>query len=289
MKLGFIGLGNLGTPIAANLIDAGHTLYVYNRTAFKAAPLIAKGAVAADSPAALAKECNIVFSIVSDDAAVKSITEGSEGLVQHLLPGSIHISMSTILPQTAAEMAALHTAKQQFYLAAPVFGRPEAAIARKLNFVISGEEKIRVQATPLLKDAGGAGVWDFGDSITAANTVKLCGNYLIAASLLAMGESTALAGKSGADTAKMWEMFGQTLFNSPIYQNYSKIILQQKFEPAAFNATLGLKDMKLVAAQAAAVQQPMPLGKLLQNQLEQLVATGKGNQDWSAIATAANK
>jgi 3-hydroxyisobutyrate dehydrogenase-like beta-hydroxyacid dehydrogenase len=288
MKLGFIGLGHLGTPIAENLLSSGHTLYVYNRTASKAAPLAAKGAVVCSSVTALAKECNIVFSIVSDDAAVKELCEGANGLLKNLAPGSIHISMSTILPQTAAGLSQQHKTHDQHYLAAPVFGRPEAATARKLNFVISGEETIRAQATPLLKDAGGAGIYDFGDAITAANTVKLCGNFLILAALDAMGESIALANKSGVDAAKMWDMLGQTLFNTPVYQNYSKIILQQKFEPAAFTAQLGLKDMNLVSQQAASVHQPMPLAQLLKSQLEQLVSSGKGSIDWSAISTVAS-
>jgi 3-hydroxyisobutyrate dehydrogenase-like beta-hydroxyacid dehydrogenase len=288
MKLGFIGLGSLGTPIAQNIIAAGHTLYVYNRTAAKAAPLAALGAIVCASPAALAKECNIVFSIVSDDAAVKEICEEENGLLKQLAPGSIHVSMSTILPETAAHLAAQHTAHGQHYLASPVFGRPEAAAARKLNFVISGDAAIRQQITPLLKDAGGAGVWDFGDTLTAANTVKLCGNFLIVAALDAMGESIALANKSGVDAAKMWDMLGQTLFSSPIYQNYSKIILQQNFEPAAFTAKLGLKDMRLVAAQAGSVHQSMPMLQLLKSQLEQLVADGKGAHDWSAISTVAD-
>ena len=126
-----------------------------------------------------------------------------------------------------------------------------------------------------------------GDTITAANTVKLCGNFLIVAALDAMGESIALANKSGVDAAKMWDMLGQTLFSSPIYQNYSKIILQQNFEPAAFTAKLGLKDMRLVDQQAGSVHQSMPMLQLLKSQLEQLVASGKGSYDWSAISTVA--
>ncbi len=265
MKIGFIGLGHLGTPIAQNILAAGHTLYIYNRTHSKTAPLAAKGAIACQSPAAVAKECSIVFSIVSDDAALKSICEGPDGLLEHLANDSVHVSMSTILPQTAADLAAQHQSKQQHYLAAPVFGRPEAAAARKLNFVISGEDKIRKQLTPFLHEAGALGVYDFGDAITAANTVKLCGNFLIVAALEAMGESIALANKSGIDARKMWDIFGQTLFNTPIYQNYSSIILQQKFEPAAFSARLGLKDLNLVSQQAASVQQSMPLAKIAQS------------------------
>jgi len=287
MKLGFIGLGSLGTPIAQNILASGHTLYVYNRTASKAAPLAAGGAIVCTSPAALAKECNIVFSIVADDAAVKDICEGENGLLTHLAPGSIHVSMSTILPQTAADIAAQHKTNGQHYLASPVFGRPEAAAAGKLNFVISGDTAIRNQITPLLKEAGGAGVWDFGDTVTAANTVKLCGNFLIASALEAIGESAALASQSGVDAAAMWNMFSQTLFNTPLYQNYSKIILQQNFEPAAFTAKLGLKDMNLVLQQATTVHQPMPLATLLKNNMQQLVDSGKEHIDWSAVSLAA--
>jgi len=284
MKIGFIGLGSLGTPIAINLKESGHELYVYNRTASKTAPLAAKGALVCTSIASLAKECTVVFTIVSDDVALKSICEGEQGLLKNLAAGSLHVSMSTILPQTAGELAALHLSCQQQYLAAPVFGRPEAAAARKLNFVMSGQQPARKQAEPLLKDAGGTGVFDFGDSITAANTIKLCGNFLIAAALEAIGESAALATRSGVDAAAMWNMFSQTLFNTPVYHNYSNIILQQKFEPAAFTARLGLKDMNLVLQQAATANQQMPLASLLKENLQQLVDNGKENIDWSAVS-----
>lgn len=289
MKLGFIGLGSLGTPIAANLLESAHELYVYNRTASKTAPLKAKGAIVCSSIAELAKSCNIVFTIVSDDAAIESICKGNEGLLNHLSPGSIHISMSTILPQTAASLEALHREKQLHYLASPVFGRPEAAMAKKLNYVISGEETIRKQAEPLLKACGATGVWYFGETITAANTVKLCGNFLIASALEAIGESVALANQSGVNANDMWSMFSQTIFNAPIYQNYSNIILQQKFEPAAFTAKLGLKDINLVLQQASTARQPMPLAQLLKHNMSELVNSGREQIDWSAVSLGGNK
>jgi 3-hydroxyisobutyrate dehydrogenase-like beta-hydroxyacid dehydrogenase len=287
MNKGFIGLGSLGTPIALNLLEGTGQLAVYNRTVAKTASLSAKGAVVCDSIAALAKSCSVVFSIVSDDAALESICKGKDGLLEHLVPGSIHVSMSTVLPQTAAALAALHKEKQLHYLAAPVFGRPEAAAAKKLNYVVSGEATIRQQVTPLLKTAGATGVWDFGDVITAANTVKLCGNFLIASALEAIGESVALANQSGINAADMWSMFSQTLFNTPLYQNYSNIILQQQFEPAAFTVKLGLKDMNLVVQQADHVQQPMPLAQLLRKHMQQLVQEDKAQLDWSAVSLAA--
>jgi len=286
MELGFIGLGSLGAPLAMNLIESGHKVHVYNRTTSKSTPLVAKGAVASKDIATLAKQCTIVFTIVSDDAALKSISEGEQGLINNLQPGSVHVSMSTILPQTAKDLSEKHTQHQQHYIAAPVFGRPEAAVAKKVNFVLSGEEAIRKQIEPLAKDAGAVAVWDFGDNVTAANTVKLCGNFLIGAALEAIGESSALAKASGVDEQKMWSMLLQTLFNAPIYQNYSSIILQKKFEPAAFTMKLGLKDINLVLAQASATKQQMPLASLLQENMQQLVSAGKDQIDWSAVSTA---
>lgn len=284
MKIGFIGLGSLGTPIAINLKESGHELFVYNRTISKTTALKNKGAVVCETIEALTKSCSIVFTIVSDDAALKNICEGNNGLIQYLPEGAIHVSMSTILPQSAADLSALHQRHGQHYLAAPVFGRPEAAVAKKMNFVYSGNAAVGKQIEPLLKDAGGAGVWDFGESITTANTVKLCGNFMIAAALEAMGESIALAASSGVDAGKMWSMFNQTLFNTPLYHNYSNIILQQVFEPAAFTARLGLKDLNLVLQQASHVQQPMLLAELLKENMQQLVSNGKDTIDWSAVA-----
>jgi 3-hydroxyisobutyrate dehydrogenase-like beta-hydroxyacid dehydrogenase len=221
--------------------------------------------------------------MVSDDKALKTITEGADGLIHNMQPGGVHLSMSTILPLTADELSQLHAQNGSQYLATPVFGRPDAARTRKLNFVVSGDAKLRQQFEQLLKDAGGAGVWDFGDSITAANTVKLCGNFTIAAAMEAIGESAALASNSGVDALKMWNFFGQTIFNTPIYQNYSKIIVNQQFTPAAFSAQLGLKDLNLVLSQADQVQQKMPLADLLKRHMQEVIKKDP-EIDWSAVA-----
>ncbi|HEX4850659.1 MAG TPA: NAD(P)-dependent oxidoreductase, partial [Puia sp.] len=270
-NIGFIGLGNLGTPIAQNILDSGHHLYVYNRTPLKTVQLAAKGAIVSETIMSLAKNSQVVFSMVSDDAALKSICEGSEGLIDNLAPDSIHVSMSTILPGTARELSEQHKAEGLHYLSAPVFGRPEAAVAKKLNFVVSGNDKIKEKIKPLLEDGGATGVWDFGEDPTTANTVKLCGNFLIISAIEAMGESIALATRSGVDARKMWDMLLKTIFNAPIYQNYSNIILQQKFEPASFTAKLGLKDLNLVLQQAASTDVFMPLAALVKENMQQLV------------------
>ncbi|OQP61389.1 hypothetical protein A3860_06675 [Niastella vici] len=288
MKIGFIGLGNLGTPIAENLLASGHPLYVYNRTVAKTKPLTDKGATACATIKELTEACTVIITMVSDDKALKSVSEGPDGLIKNMQPGSVHISMSTILPLTAEELTRLHTQNGSHYLASPVFGRPEAARARKLNFVISGEAELRKQAEQLLKDAGGAGVWDFGDAITAANTIKLCGNFMIAAALEAIGESVALASKSQVDVAKMWSFFSQTLFNSPIYVNYGNIIVNRQFTPAGFSMQLGLKDVNLVLSQAAQVEQNMPLASLLQHNMQQLIEKRGPDEDWCTVSQAAD-
>jgi 3-hydroxyisobutyrate dehydrogenase-like beta-hydroxyacid dehydrogenase len=287
MKIGFIGLGNLGTPIAENLLASGYELFVYNRTVSKTKPLTEKGATACASIKEVTAACMVIITMVSDDKALKSISEGPDGLIKNMQPGSVHISMSTILPLTAEELAREHTHNGSHYLASPVFGRPEAARARKLNFVVSGEAVLRQQAEQLLKDAGGAGVWDFGDPITAANTIKLCGNFMIASALEAIGESVALAAKSQLDTQKMWSFFSQTLFNSPVYVNYGNIIVNRLFEPAGFSMQLGLKDVNLVLSQAAQVDQKMPLANLLQHNMQQLIEEKGPNVDWSTVSQAA--
>jgi 3-hydroxyisobutyrate dehydrogenase-like beta-hydroxyacid dehydrogenase len=285
MKIGFIGLGMLGTPLAENISDSGHELYVYNRTVAKTKALAEKGAKVCNSIEELAIECKVVFTMVSDDAALKEV---SEELVKHLSPGSLQISMSTVLAQTAAELDEKHIQKGLQYVAAPVFGRPEHARARKMNFVLSGNAAARKQAEPLCKDAGATGVWDFGDDIRTANTIKLCGNFITAAAMEAIGESIALAQRSGVDAGKMWELFGTTMHNSPTYNLYSRIIAEQKFEPASFTIKLGLKDMDLVLQQAKAAGQSMPLAELLQKNMLKVVNEGKDQLDWSAVSQAVN-
>ncbi len=284
MNIGFIGIGSLGTPLAMNLLESGHSLYIFNRTHAKTKSLQEKGAIVCESPGALAAAVEIVFSIVSDDAALREICNRPDGLFKHLKAGGIHVSMSTILPATAKELESLHRQHGQYYLAAPVFGRPEAAAAKKVNFVVSGEEAIRKKVEPLLKEAGAIGVWDFGDLITAANTVKLCGNFLIAAAIEAIGESTALAKKSGVDAHQMWSLFLQTLFNAPAYHTYSNVVLHEKYHPAAFTMKLGLKDLNLVVEQAKEAGQKMPFASLLQQQMEFIVKNGGEHLDWSALS-----
>lgn len=286
MQIGFIGLGNLGTPIAENILQAHKQLFVYNRTASKAQPLIDKGAVLCNSVKELAAQCDIVFSMVSDDAALNHITKSEDGLAANLKEGSIHISMSTILPATATYLDALHHLHRNHYIAAPVMGRPEAAKIKKLNFLVSGKAAIVEIIKPFLQDAGAAGIWEFGTETSAANVAKLCSNFLIISAIESMAEGINLANKSGIDAAAWMNMLTNTMFASPLYINYGNILLKEQYQPAAFSLKLGLKDVNLVNEQAAENNTEMPIGKLLQQRLNECIDKGFGEYDWTAIALA---
>lgn len=286
MKLGFIGLGHLGTPIAENLLGNTKQLYVYNRTAGKEQGLTEKGAVLCKSVKELASLCDIVFSIVSDDAALKQITSGDEGIAANLKAGGIHVCISTILPATAKELSALHREYNNYYIASPVMGRPEAARAGKLIFLIAGDEQAIAPVKTLLLQAGAASVWEFGNEPETANIAKLCSNLLIISAIEAMAEGIHLAEKSGIDAAKWMNMLQQTLFNAPIYINYGNILLKKAYQPAGFSLRLGLKDVNLMVEQASSVNADTPFGKFLQKRLKDSVENGLGEHDWTAIALA---
>lgn len=281
--LGFIGLGNMGEPIAANLMAEGHALRVYNRTASKAAPLAAKGAALAKNPADVALPGGVVFTMVSDDRALDELCLLAGSFVEKLGPGGIHISLSTVSPAAARRLAEHHAKHKVEYVAAPVFGRPEAAAARKLWVCTSGHAEAKTRVRPLL-EAIGQGIFDFGEEVGAANVVKLCGNFMIASAIETISESLALAEKNGIDKNAVAELFGKTLFACPVYQGYGKSIAAEKFHPAGFRLALGFKDVSLALRTATASSVPLPIGSLLHDRYLAAIAKGRSDLDWTAIA-----
>ena len=281
--LGFIGLGNMGEPIAANLMAAGHALHVYNRTASKAAALVAKGATLAKNPADVATPGGVVFTMVADDRAIDELCLSPGSFVERLGPGGIHISLSTISPATARRLAEHHAKHKVEYVASPVFGRPEAAAAKKLWVCTSGHSAAKVRVRPLLEAIGQA-MFDFGEDAGAANIVKLCGNFMIASAIETISESLALAEKNGIDKNAVADLFGKTLFACPVYQGYGKSIAAEKFEPAGFRLALGFKDVSLALAAATASSVPLPIGSLLHDRYLAAIAKGRSDLDWTAIA-----
>ena len=279
-KIGFIGLGNMGLPIAKNLISAGYQLQVYNRTSAKADELDQSSITLCHTPAEAADGVTIIITMLSEDEILKAAVLGNQGILKTLPKNSLHISMSTIAPDTAQELSKHHDEAGSLYLAAPVFGRPEAAAARKLWICNSGSARAKEIAKPLLETLG-QGLFDFGEDAGAANVVKIAGNFMILASMEIMAEAYTLAEKNGLDRAKVSEFFGSTLFSSPIFQNYGRIIANKQYEPVGFKARLGYKDARLTFKLAQQAETPMPIATTVHNRLLAAVAKGWGDRDWA--------
>lgn len=285
MELGFIGLGGMGEPMARNLLKAGHSLRVYNRTRARAEALVSAGATLAESPAA-ACFSGTVATMLADDAAVEGLVFGDGGILNSLSRGGVHISHSTISVSLSRRIAEAHQQHGQFFIAAPVFGRPEAAQAARLVVIAAGAAEAIERCRPAL-EAIGRKLVVLGSDPPAANTFKLAGNFLIASMLESLGESFALLRKSGVDPATFLEVMAGTFFQSPIYENYGKIIAGQRYEPAGFKLRLGLKDVRLVLAAAEDASAPMPIASLIRDNLLSGIAQGMGDLDWSAVARVA--
>jgi 3-hydroxyisobutyrate dehydrogenase-like beta-hydroxyacid dehydrogenase len=278
-KIGFIGLGNMGINMAKNLISEGYHLQVYNRTLSKADELDASRITKCSTPADAAVGVSIVVSMLSEDEVLRESVTGDNGILKTLQPNAVHISMSTISPELAVELAKAHQKAGSHYLASPVFGRPEAAAARKLFICVSGPQQIKDLAKPVL-DCLGQSIHDFGEEVGAANVVKITGNFMIMASMEMMAEAYTLAEKSGLDRVQVANFFGSTLFNAPIYQNYGKLIANKQYEPVGFKAKLGYKDARLAFKLSQASEIPMPLVNTVHSRLLSAVAKGMGDRDW---------
>lgn len=288
MRIGFIGLGNMGAAIAANLLKAGHDVAVWNRTAAKARALQDAGATLAATPMEAASGKAAAITMVADDAALNEVLDGASGLLAGLDKGALHVSMSTIAVATAERVAEEHRERGQRFLCAPVFGRPEAAAAAKLFFVAGGDPGDIEFAAPLFS-AAGQRMFCVGKRPSAASLVKLCGNFMILSAIESMAEAMTLAEKGGVPKAQLLEVLTGTLFNAPIFHNYGKTLVDGRFRPAGFAAALGLKDMRLTAQSAEALRVPMPLLGVLRNHLLQTLAVEGEDIDWSAIALSIAK
>ncbi|ORV86549.1 6-phosphogluconate dehydrogenase [Mycobacterium interjectum] len=283
MDIGFIGLGNMGQGMAANLMKAGHRVTVYNRSPDKAQALVQRGATAART-VAQACRAEVVFTMLADDRAVEAVALGPDGIAASLPAGATHLSSSTISVALSQRLAAAHAEAGQRYAAAPVFGRPEAATAAKLFVIAAGAPEV-LQPLSQLFDEIGQRTFVVSEQPHTANLVKLSGNFLLASAIETIAEAVALVSKAGVDRQQYVDILTSTLFAAPAYQTYGGLIARQEFEPAGFAASLGLKDVRLVLAAGEQLQVPLPVASLLRDRFLTLVATGGGHLDWSALAT----
>ncbi len=277
--IGFIGLGNMGGPIAENLRRAGYNLRVYNRTRSKAAELVEKGAVPATKPADVAERGGVVFTMLADDRALEEVCFAQPSFVETLGKGGIHVSLSTISPATARRLAEHHQKFGVTYVASPVFGRPEAATAAKLFVCIAGSALAKKAIEPMLQ-AIGQGVFDFGEDPGAANVVKLCGNFMVASTVATLAEMLVLAEKNGVSKQAMADLIGKF---SPLHHGYASMMAEGRFDPPGFRLALGMKDINLILDAARTSVTPLPIGSALHDRWLASIAKGRENLDWSAI------
>lgn len=287
MQLAFIGLGSMGSAIAANLLVSGHALRVYNRSAAKAEPLAALGATVCASAAEAASGAEVVFSMVSDDAALQAVAFGDQGIAAALGSDAVHVCLSTVGIAAAREVAAHHAEAGKRYVAAPVFGRPDAAAARKLHVMAAGAEADVQKVLPALRDIGqsvnvvGAEPWQ-------ANMVKLIGNVMLVSMVETLAEACAMAEKSGLSPTRLVELLTGTLFDVGPYKVYGGAIAARRFQPAGFALPLAQKDVRLMLAASDEAGVPMPVASLLRDRFLAARARGAGaSHDLAALAEVA--
>ena len=272
MKVGFIGLGNMGSAIARNLIRARHDLTVYNRTQSRAEPF---ASTIAETPSEATAAAEVLITMLADDAAVEGVVFAPGNAIQVLPAGAVHISMSTISVGLSRRLAEAHKERNQHYVAATVFGRPDVAAAGKLWVVAGGPSETIERCQPLF-DAIGQRTFVAGEEAHVANVIKLAGNFVITTVIESLAEAFSFGRKSGVDP--------HTLLPGPLYQTYGNLIASDRFEPAGFKLPLGFKDNRLLLAAAEEARVPMPMASLVHDRFVAALARGLSESDWSAIA-----
>ena len=279
MKVGFLGLGAMGTPMALRLIAAGHELSVWNRTEGRTKPLLHEGAIAAATPAEAELGADAVITMLFDDAAYEAAVFGPNGLAESLSPGGLHISCSTISVALSERLTEEYGRRGIDFVAAPVFGRPNVAAEGRLWVVTAGADKAVNRARPLL-EAFSRGITVVGKDPRQAHAVKLGGNFLISAMIHSLGEAFVYADRQGVEPELFFEAMNSALFQSPFYAAYANIMLHP---PEQIGATieLGAKDMRLLREAAASRQTHLSLADQLAEIFAEARRLGLADQDWA--------
>jgi 3-hydroxyisobutyrate dehydrogenase-like beta-hydroxyacid dehydrogenase len=278
MDVGFIGLGMMGRAIAHNIAGAGHSVRAWNRT-----PVTGQAAAGLDlvtSPKQ-AFQADVVFTMLSDDAAIREVLLSSNVLCD-ARPGTVHVLMSTISVELVDELRVRHAEAGIGYVAAPVFGRPDAAAAALLNIIVAGEASALDKARPLL-DLIGKKIWVMGKDPKQANAAKIAGNMMITMAIEAMAEAIVLTRSNGLAPEVFFDLVLQTQFGCRVYETYSAKIIKGDFEPG-FKMALGLKDLRLAAAAGDRDGKRLPILDAVRARMTDAVEAGMGDKDWSAVA-----
>lgn len=284
MRIGFVGLGKMGSGMARSLLKGGQDLIVWNRSPGPAEDLVREGARRARNVAEVF-QTDLVVTMLSTDAAIREAILGTHALA-HARAGIIHVVSATISVGFAGKLEEMHRAHGLSYVSAPVLGRPDVAEAGDLHVIAAGEHAALARAMPVL-ELFGKKVWQVGEKPAMANAAKLAVNFSLACAIEAMAESCALAVRHGIAPETLMEIFDGTLFASPAYKVYGPIVARQKFEPAGFLLEHGLKDIRQTIEAGESVGAPLPFAGILQDNFVDALAHGDVGKDWSAIAAVA--
>jgi 3-hydroxyisobutyrate dehydrogenase-like beta-hydroxyacid dehydrogenase len=279
MKIGFLGLGAMGTPMALRLIAAGHELSVWNRTEERTKPLLHEGAIAAATPAEAELGADAVITMLFDDAANEQVLFGPNGLLDALEPGALHISCSTISVALSERLTAEHARRGIDFVAAPVFGRPKVAAEGRLWIVVAGNDAAVQRARPVLEPLS-RGISIIGKEPRQAHALKLGGNFLISAMIHSLSEAFVYAEAQGIEPSTFLEAVNSALFQSPFYAAYGNVMLHPP-ENAGATIALGTKDIRLLREAAASRNTRLSLADTLAEIFARAQETGLGNEDWA--------
>ena len=288
-EIGFIGLGRMGAAMAANLAAARRPVIAYVRRKDQITELKSLG-IRATTDIGDLFDCQLVISMLPDDDAVRQVVLGGknhpfDGFATGLMPGAIHLSMSTISTACASELAAAHTRLGQSYVAAPVFGNPDAAKARQLFIVAAGTPADGVRCQPIF-DCLGQRTFIAGIDPQEANLIKLLGNMMTATALEMLAETIAVVRKRGLDPGPFVEIMTNTMFGGRAHRIYGDKIVRQAYA-AGFMLPLVLKDVRLALAEAENAGTPMPSVGVVRDRLITAIARGYGDLDWTVLGQVA--
>ncbi|ELY3772570.1 NAD(P)-dependent oxidoreductase [Cronobacter dublinensis] len=282
MHIAFLGLGGMGQPMATNLINAGFTVTVWNRSPAPTDALRALGAQVAQSPKDI-YDADVLITILADDAVTESVVV-EQGALASLAPGALWINMATVSVAFTEAMKALAQQRRVGYVAAPVLGRVDVAAAGNLNILAAGAPEWLLKAQPVF-DVLGQKTWPFGDRPAQAAAVKLAANFMLASAIETMGEAAALVEAYDVGKGDFLGMMTGTLFAAPAYKNYGAMIAEDRYSPAGFTMKLGLKDVRLAQQAAESKNVPMGIAGVLRDNYLDALAHGDEQLDWAALAT----
>lgn len=280
MKLGFIGLGAMGQPMARHLIKGGHALSVYARRAEAMAPLVEAGARACATPAELARDAEVVFTMVTSNADVEQVVLGPQGVIETAAPGSVVIDMSTIAPGVARGIAQRLAERGVEMLDAPVSGGTAGAIEARLAIMVGGKTEVLERVRPLLELLGKTIVHAGGNG--AGQVTKACNQMILVSVIEAIAEAMLLAQASGADPGKVRDALLGGSAGSRALEQFGARMVERNFAPGV-EARLHHKDFGLAVGDAVKLGAPLPVAGAVWQQLNALMGSGYAHDDTSSL------